>query len=114
MNYLLISCTLFSSISFFAYSISYFFSPHLASEFQRFNLKHLSLLIISLQILGACGLLVGLFSNPILLLSSGGLCLLMFLGFITRIRVKDSFLASFPAIFFTILNGAIFYLGITV
>jgi len=113
MNYLLVSCTLFSSLSFFAYSISYFISPHLASEFQRFNIKQLSLLIISLQILGAFGVLLGLFLNPILLLSSGGLCMLMILGFITRIRAKDSFLASFPAIFFMILNGVIFYLGIT-
>lgn len=112
MNYLLISCTLFSSVSFIAYSISYFISPHMKSEFERFNLKHLGLFIIILELLGATGLLVGLLLNPILLLSSGGLSLLMLFGLITRIKTKDSFRVSFPALFFMILNGYIFYLGI--
>jgi len=112
MNYLLLSCVLFSSLSFMGYSISYFISPYMKSEFKRFNLKHLGLFIIILEILGAFGLLVGLFFKPILLISSGGLSLLMFFGFMTRLKIKDSFLVSFPAIFFMILNGYIFYLGI--
>lgn len=110
--YLLISCALFSSFSFIAYSISYFISPHMKSEFERFKMKHLGLLIIILEILGAIGLLVGLFFQPILLISSSGLSLLMLLGLIIRIKSKDSFLMSFPAIFYMILNGYIFYLGI--
>jgi uncharacterized membrane protein YphA (DoxX/SURF4 family) len=112
MGYLLISLTLFSSLSFIAYSISYFISPHMKSEFERFNLKHIGLFIIILEILGAIGLLVGIFFKPILLISSGGLSLLMFFGFMTRVKLKDSFLVSFPAIFLMILNGYIFYLGI--
>jgi len=83
------------------------------NEFERFNLEHLGLTIIILEILGAIGLIVGLFFQPILLLSSGGLSLLMLLGLITRIKSKDSFLISFPAIFYMLLNGYIFYLGIT-
>jgi len=83
------------------------------NEFERFNLKHLGLFIIILEILGALGLLVGLFVNLILLISSGGLSLLMFLGFLTRIKIKDNFLSSLPAIFFMFLNGYIFYLAIT-
>ena len=82
------------------------------SEFERFRLKQLGLFVIILEILGAFGLLVGLFLKPILLISSGGLAVLMLLGFITRIRSKDGFLVSFPAIFYMILNGYIFYLGI--
>jgi len=82
------------------------------SEFERFNLKHIGLFIIILEILGAIGLLVGIFFKPILLISSGGLSLLMFFGFMTRVKLKDSFLVSFPAIFLMILNGYIFYLGI--
>jgi len=82
------------------------------SEFERFNLKHIGLFIIILEILGAIGLLVGIFFKPILLISSGGLSLLMFFGFMTRVKLKDSFLVSFPSIFLMILNGYIFYLGI--
>lgn len=112
MNYLFVSCVLFSSISFIIYSVSYFISPHMKSEFERFQLKHLGLFVIILEMLGAVGLLAGLFFKPLLLISSGGLSLLMMFGLITRIKSKDSFLVSSPAIFYMILNGYIFYMGI--
>jgi len=111
MDYLLIFCVLFSSISFAGYSISYFISPNMKKEFERFNLKNLGLFVIILEIVGAIGLVVGLFFKPLLLLSSGGLAILMFLGLITRIKSKDSFLVSLPALFFMILNAYIFYVG---
>ncbi|MDZ7613805.1 MAG: hypothetical protein U5K51_08965 [Flavobacteriaceae bacterium] len=81
------------------------------SEFERFNLKKLGIFVIISELLGAFGLFVGLFLKPILLISSGGLTILMLLGVITRIKVKDGFLVSFPAIFYMILNGYIFYLA---
>ena len=109
MNYVLISCVFFSSLSFVAYSVSYFISPHMKSEFERFDLKKLGIFVIILEILGALGLLVGLFFKPILLISSGGLAVLMLLGLITRIKSKDSLLVSLPAIFYFILNSYIFY-----
>ncbi len=84
------------------------------TEFERFNLKKFGLFIIVLEILGALGLLLGLLFTPILLLSSGGLALLMLIGLITRIKLNDSFLVAFPAIFFMVLNTAIFYLGMMV
>jgi len=82
------------------------------SEFERFNLKKLGILVIILEIVGAIGLLVGLFYKPILLISSGGLAILMLLGLLTRIKSKDSFLVSLPAIFYMFLNAYIYYLGI--
>ena len=78
---------LVSSLSFYAYAASYFLSPHMKSEFKRFNLEKIGLLTVVLQILGATGLLVGLFFNPILSLASLGLSLLMLCGLIVRIRV---------------------------
>jgi hypothetical protein len=111
MNFILISCALLSSLAFLVYAISYFLSPHMKSEFERFDLKDFGLFVIVLEILGAIGLLVGLLYNPILLLSSGGLSLLMLLGLMTRIRMKDGFWVSLPAIALMILNGYIFYLG---
>ena len=82
------------------------------TEFERFKLKEFGLFVIVLEILGALGLLVGLLFKPILLLSSGGLALLMLIGLITRIKLNDSFSVTLPAIFFACLNAAIFYLGI--
>jgi hypothetical protein len=113
MNYLFTTCVLISSLSFLMYSISYFISPYMKNEFKRFNLEKLGLLTILLEILGAIGLLVGLFFNPVLLISSGGLATLMLFGLIVRIKLKDSLWISLPAIFYMCLNAYIFYLGMT-
>lgn len=97
-----------SSFSFFGYALSYFLSPHMSNEFKRFGLEKLALFVIILQILGATGLLVGLMFKPVLLISSLGLALLMFNGVIVRLRLKDSFGATLPALFFMVLNAYIF------
>lgn len=111
MNILYISVIL-SSFSFLFYGISYFISPHMKNEFKRFKLEKLGLLTIVLEILGALGLLIGLWYKPLLLLSSGGLALLMFLGVIVRIKMKDSLWISLPAVFYMGLNAYIFFLSI--
>ena len=98
---------LFSSFSFFVYSISYFIDPHMKSEFKRFNLEKVGLLTIVLQLLGAVGLLVGLLVSPILIVSSGGLATLMLLGLYIRARTKDSLLASLPAFLLCGMNSYI-------
>ena len=113
MNYLLIAGVLFSSFSFAGYAVSYFVSPNMKKEFERFDLKGFGIYVIILEILGAVGSLVGLFYQPLLLLSSAGLAFLMFFGVLTRIKTKDSLLISTPALFFMFLNAFIFYLAIT-
>ena len=102
------TCILVSSFSFFGYVLSYFISPHMKSEFKRFNLEKLGLIIILFQFLGATGLLVGLVYHPILIISSLGLFLQMLLGLIVRIKLKDDLWISLPAFFFMILNGYFF------
>ena len=82
-------------------------------EFIRFKLQGYIRIVGTLEILGGFGLIVGLQFNFILIISSMGLTLLMLLGVITRIRVKDSLLVSFPAIFFMIINFYILYLSLT-
>lgn len=101
-------CILISSLSFYAYVVSYFLSPHMKNEFKRFNLEKLGLLTIILEFLGATGLLVGLKFNLVLTISSLGLGLLMMLGFIVRMKLKDSIWVSLPALLFMILNLYIF------
>ncbi len=105
-------CILISSLSFLGYAISYFISPHMKKEFIRFGLEKFGLLTIVLEIAGATGLLVGLIFNPILIISSLGLALLMLSGFIVRIKIKDSILVSSPALFYMGLNAYIFWASI--
>lgn len=107
------SCVLVSSLSFLFYGVSYFVSPHMKNEFKRFKLEKLGLLTIVLEIVGALGLLIGLWYKPLLLLSSGGLAVLMFLGVLVRIKLKDSLWISLPAVFYMGLNAYIFYIAYT-
>ena len=105
-------CILISSLSFFAYAISYFTSPHMKKEFKRFGLEKIGLLTIILEFIGATGLIVGLKFNPILTISSLGLTLLMLSGLIVRIKLKDSIWISLPALFYLGLNTYIFLVSI--
>lgn len=111
MNLLMV-LILISSLSFIGYGIAYFKSPEMKSEFKRFGLEQLGTLTAVLEILGAVGLLVGLKMPLILLISAGGLAILMFLGIVIRIKVKDSLWKSLPALFFFLLNACIFFMSL--
>ena len=97
-----------SSLSFFIYFISYFISPFMKDEFKRLNLEKIGLLTITLELMGSIGLLVGILYNPILLISSGGLSLLMFIAILFRLKSKDTLWVSLPALFYMLLNFYIF------
>jgi len=106
--------TLFSSVSFFIYGIAYFYSPSIKTEFKRFGLEKFGVLTALLEILGAVGLLIGFVSTPIILISSAGLALMMFLAVMVRALVKDSLLVSTPAILLMVLNAYIFYTNLSI
>lgn len=100
----------FSSLSFLFYGISYFTSQHLKDEFTRYGLAKFGALTAILEILGAMGLIVGLYFAPLILsLASGGLALLMLLGFGVRMKIKDGLWLSLPSFLFMLLNGYILY-----
>ncbi len=111
---LLNALILISSLSFFGYGIAYFRSPQMKNEFKRFGLEKVGTLTAVLELFGAVGLLVGLKIQLILLISAGGLTILMFLGVAVRVKVKDSLWISLPALFFMILNFYIFYMSLPV
>lgn len=94
------------------YGIGYFRSTKMKSEFKRFGLEKAGALTAILEIMGALGLLVGLKLHPVLLISAGGLSLLMLLGVAVRIKVKDSIWVTLPAFFFMILNAYIFFISL--
>lgn len=101
-----------SSLSFVIYGIAYFTSTKMKSEFKRFGLEKLGGLTAVLELMGALGLLVGLRFHSVLLVSAGGLTILMLLGVAVRIKMKDSFLISLPATFYMLLNAYIFFLAL--
>ena len=108
MNTLFVMMVLVSSISFIIYGSLLLLSPKMQDEFKRFGLEKFTKLTGVLELLGGIGMLTGLMSDNILLISSGGLTLLMLLGFIVRLKVKDGFRLCFPSFFFMILNLYVF------
>jgi uncharacterized membrane protein len=98
-----------SGIAFILYGISLFISKKMKNEFIRFNLEKYTNLVGGLELLGGLGLLIGLIYNELLILSSMGLSLLMLMGVLTRIKIKDNLKQSLPAILFLLLNSYIFF-----
>lgn len=101
-----------SSLSFMAYGIAYFKSTNMKSEFKRFGLEKAGTLTAVLELLGSLGLLVGLKFHTFLLVSAGGLGILMFLGVAVRIKARDPIWATMPALFFMVLNTYIFFISL--
>jgi hypothetical protein len=77
------------------------------AEFERFQVSRYRVLTGILEILGGLGVMTGHFVPLIGALAGAGLCVLMAMGVVTRIRVKDSVLQCLPASFFCVLNGLI-------
>ena len=103
----LIYLVIISALSFFYYGLACLISPRLKIEFERFGLPKYRIMVGILQLLGASGIILGLFFPLLGILAAAGLALLMMAGFITRIKIKDSFIETLPSFFFMILNGYI-------
>ena len=104
---------LFSTISFLYYGIGCLVSPRLMKEFERYGLPRFRILTGILQLLGAAGLVLGLFYPWLGVIAAAGLTILMMAGFVTRIKIKDSLLQTLPSFFYMVLNAYItssFYL----
>jgi hypothetical protein len=92
-----------------SYGIAYFISTKMKNELKRFGLERTGALIATLEISGALGLLLGFRFELLLLISAGGLSILMLFALLFRIKSKDSLWVSLPAAFFMILNAFIFF-----
>jgi hypothetical protein len=111
-DYMLVKIiTLLTSVSFLYYGINCLFSKKMMLEFERFGLTPLQRQLTGIfQLLGSVGLLVGLWQPLTGLVASSGLALLMLLGFLTRIKIRDGVVQSLPALLFMLLNA---YLAFT-
>lgn len=102
---LLTGLTWFNALAFVYFGFSCFYSEFIKSEFKRYGLAKYRQLTGGLQLAGAAGLLGGLYLSPLLyLLAATGLFLLMLMGFMVRLKIKDNILQSSPSLVFAILN----------
>lgn len=97
-----------SAILFAWFGFNALFSESMVVEFKRYGLARFRVLTGALQVAGSLGILVGHFYRPVLLISAGGLTAMMFLGVITRVRIKDPLYAALPAFALGVLNLFIF------
>ena len=106
LNILLV---VFSALSFIFYGINSFFSKRMVSEYARWGYSNHRILLGSIQLLGGIGLLVGLTNSVLLSVASFLLTFMMITAVIVRIKIKDSLINMFPAVFYTGLNFIILY-----
>jgi uncharacterized membrane protein len=100
----------FSGIAFLFFGITCLLTSRMRKEFARFGLSTIQRQITGvLQIVGAVGLLLFKYSITLAAVSAAGLSLLMFLGVLVRMRIKDSVYESSPAFVFMVLNAIIAY-----
>lgn len=99
---------LISAILFAWFGLKALLSESMVAEFKRYRLARFRVLTGVLQVVGSLGIIVGHFYRPILLISAGGLTAMMFLGMITRVRIKDPLFAALPAFALGALNLFIF------
>lgn len=101
---------IFSSLSFLFFGWSCLFGRQMRAEFIRYGLGQFRQGVGGLQLLGACGLLIGPYLDAqIPLWSALGLCLLMVMGVVVRIKIKDTWQQALPALAYAFLNGFIAY-----
>ena len=95
---------LFSGLSFLVYGTGCFTSQHLRDEFVRYGFSRERRLIGFLQICGSLGLLAGMWLPWLGKGGAGGLAVMMLVAVLVRIRIRDSFLKTTPAIFYFFVN----------
>lgn len=104
--------TYLSGICFIFYGCLILMTDHMKKEFERYGMTRFRLLTGALELLGGAGLLVGIYFNEIYLLSSLGLGILMLMGTITRIRVKDRPVEIIPAFVLMVINLYLFFIAL--
>jgi hypothetical protein len=100
----------FSAISFLIFGMSCFTTHYMKCEFERYQLGSFRQLTGLLQICGGLALIIGFNWKWAIYAGSGGLALLMFFGFLVRIRIRDGVWKSSPALIYMIINLMILFL----
>ena len=99
-----------SVISFAWYGATLLSSQAMAVDFARYGLGRYRVLVGTLQLAGSLGLVIGSWFPPLVVLSAGGLALMMLVAVAARLRVGDRVVAMLPALAFGVLN---LYIAVT-
>jgi hypothetical protein len=103
--------TAVSVAAFLFYGLACLFSRRLVAEFERYRLARFRVLVGSLEVAGALGLIAGWWFPPLLIAAAAGLSALMLCGLWARWRIRDSWYAMLPALVLAVVNLAIVWLA---
>ena len=95
---------IFVAISFITYGINSFVSNKMVLEFKRWGLEKRRKEIGGFQLACGIGLLIGLWSNYTLIVSSIILIIMMLIAIYVRVKIKDNISDIIPAIAYLILG----------
>lgn len=91
-------------VSFLGFGSRCLFAKAMELEFNRLGVPHLRYITGLLEVLGALGLICGQWFQWLGVFSAAGLALLMLCGIFVRIRIRDSFLQTLPAVLFLLIS----------
>jgi hypothetical protein len=103
--------TAISAAAFLFYGLACLFSRKLVAEFERYRLPQYRVLVGSLEVAGALGLMAGWWFPPLLIAAAAGLTALMLCGLWARWRIRDPWYAMLPALVLAVVNLTILWLA---
>ncbi len=98
---------LISGLSFLRYGFRILIRIGLKEEFTRYGMPRIRSFVGVMEILGGAAVLLGLAFAPLGAFGAGGLTLLMILGLIVRIRIRDAPRLMVPAACLAGLNAVL-------
>jgi len=93
-----------SAAAFLFYGLACVFSRQLVAEFERYRLPQFRVLVGSLEVAGALGLIAGWWFPPLQAAAAAGLFMLMLCGLWARWRIRDPWYAMLPALILAGVN----------
>ncbi len=96
--------TLVLIISFLVYGTRCLFTEAMILEFHRWGVSGLRHITGILEVLGAVGLVLGQWLPWVGLMSASGLSILMTCGLVVRLRIRDGFLQTLPAVIYLLVS----------
>ncbi|MBM4245959.1 MAG: hypothetical protein FJ148_19520 [Deltaproteobacteria bacterium] len=105
MEFAFQSAKALSIAAFLFYGLACLLFEGMNAEFERYGLARLRKLTGSLEVAGALGLCAGYFLPPLVIAASGGLSLLMLMGVLVRVRIRDPLVSMLPALALLVINA---------
>ena len=107
--------TTISSLLFLVYGLLCIKTNHMVEEFERYGVSRFRTLVGYLELLGGAGQLFGYFYlQPLYILATTGLLVLMSMAVVLRMSLKDPLIQITPAAGLLVINALLLYESIKV